>query len=197
MPPPATHLACEPPAACRPSIEAACHASSRGPPAQSRVPPARGPPARSRLPPIQPVTFPLSRRELQTLLFGEIYIHTDGKGLPNTNIRNNEFGRSLEGESVDPRSKIHGRSFRESWIQYLPESSESCSNIVVSGWDPRSQIQGSCEVFPRNLGSSTCQNHPNHFRTLLIRAGIQDPRFLGETPGQSWILDRGSEPDHK
>ena len=29
--------------------------------------------------------------------------------------------------------------------------------------------------------------------SFLIRAGIQDPRFLGETPGQSWILDPESK----
>ena len=45
--------------------------------------------------------------------------------------------------------------------------------IFDSGPDPKSKIQDSWEVFPRNLGSSTCLNHPNHFGPDP-RSNIQD-----------------------
>ena len=84
-------------------------------------------------------------------------------------------------------SQIIGIMLESFLIRALPESSESFWYHFDSGLDPRSKIQDSSEVFPRNLGSSTCPNHPNHFGIILIRAGIQDPRFLGGLPKESWI----------
>ena len=56
------------------------------------------------------------------------------------------------------------------------------------GWDPRSKIQDCPEVCWQNLGS--------RLKPIEISIGtkIQDPRFPGKIPEQSWILDLGSEP---
>ena len=56
---------------------------------------------------------------------------------PSSDISNTEFGSFFEGA-------------------IYPESSESFLNHVYLGPDPRSKVQDSCEVFPRNLGSSPC-----------------------------------------
>ena len=70
-------------------------------------------------------------------------------------ITNIEFGRSWEGESALNHPNHFGI-------------------IFDSGWDPRSKIQDSWEVFPVNLGSNTGPNHPNHFG-IIFDSG-PDPR---------------------
>ena len=54
-----------------------------------------------------------------------------------------------------------------------------------------SKIQDCPEVCWQNLGSRLKPIEPIE---ISIGTKIQDPRFPGKTPEQSWILDLGSEP---
>ena len=100
-------------------------------------------------------------------------------------------------------SKNHFRIIFDSGI--CPESSESFWNhfdsgpariiriigiIFDSGLDPRSKIQDSWEVFSRNLGSSTCPNHPNHFG-IIFDSG-PNPRFKIQDVWEVFSVNLGS-----
>ena len=71
----------------------------------------------------------------------------------------------------DPRSKIPGRSPKECWIQYLPESSESAWNHFDSGTDPRSKIPGRDSWAILDLGSWIPARIKNNSKMIrMIRA---------------------------
>ena len=109
-------------------------------------------------------------------------------------IGDSQFGRSLEGESAlkhrnhfgfGEAALNHGNDFET--IFDSVNHGDHFGIIFDSGPDPRSKILGR---------SSQGILDPVRARIIriilelfLIRAGIQDPRFLRETSGQSWILD--------
>ena len=86
----------------------------------------------------------------------------------------------------DPR--FLGGLPKESWIQYLPESSDHFGIIFDSGWDPRSKIPGRDSWAILDLGSPReSKNDSNMIRKIRASTGSKVP--WEDLPG---ILDLGS-----